>query len=262
MPLKTVRSIEIEKFVPDRAPTTSRPASSSRPTTLSPRRSARRLYALLREVLAEQGLAAICKVVIKDREALAALNPYGDDHGPETLYWPDEIRATERAGPARARRSRSSRPSGRWRQQLIAAMTGELRPGRVPRRVPRGAEEVIEAKVQGQRDRRARGAARRGGQLVDLMAMLEASVNAARTARSNRETEEAAEEEVELGPGGGRGAGRWSRCRGAAGGDAPEEGGRPRRGGRGARGPGPQGRATEDGLIGVRSLVDRSTIRA
>jgi DNA end-binding protein Ku len=67
-------------------------------------------------------------------------------------------------------------------------------------------EEVIEAKVQG-REIAEPEAPAAGGQLVDLMAMLEASVNAARTARSNRETEEAAEEEVDQGLGGGRGVG-------------------------------------------------------
>ena len=72
---------------------------------------------------------------------------------------------------------------------------------------------MIEAKVQG-REIAEPEAPAAGGQLVDLMAALEASVNAARTARSNRDTEEAAEEEVELDSGGGRGA---SSGRGAVG---------------------------------------------
>ena len=81
-------------------------------------------------MLAEQGLTAICKVVIKDREALAALNPYGGTMLLETLHWPDEIRALDEldlpgdeievkpaerkmAGPAHRRDDRraSTRPS-------------------------------------------------------------------------------------------------------------------------------------------------------
>jgi DNA end-binding protein Ku len=97
--------------------------------------------------------------------------------------------------------------------QLIAAMTGSFDPAEYRDEYRAALEEVIEAKVQG-REIAEPEAPAAGGQLVDLMAMLEASVNAARTARSNRETEEAAEEEVELGPGGGRDAGVG---RGAAG---------------------------------------------
>ena len=39
-------------------------------------RSAAKAFYLLKCVLADEGKSAICKIVLKDREQLAALNPY------------------------------------------------------------------------------------------------------------------------------------------------------------------------------------------
>jgi DNA end-binding protein Ku len=81
-------------------------------------------------------------------------------------------------------------------EQLIAAMTGTFDPTEYRDEYRAALEEVIEAKVEG-REIAEPEAPAAGGQLVDLMAMLEASVNAARTAKSNREVEAEAEEEAE-----------------------------------------------------------------
>ena len=145
-------------------------------------------------MLAEQGLAAICKVVIKDREALASLNPHANAMVLETLHWPDEIRATDELDlPAD---DIEIKPAERkMAAQLIAAMTGEFDPSEYRDEYRQALEAVIEAKVEG-RAIAEPDEAPAGGQLVDLMAALEASVNAARTARANREEEAAAEEAV------------------------------------------------------------------
>jgi len=206
VPLKTVRSIEIEKFVPA-LPHEDEPVRFVKQAYyVEPEAIGKKAYALLREVLAEQGLAAICKVVIKDREALAALNPQGSAMVLETLHWPDEIRATEELDlPGE---EIEVKPAERaMAAQLIAAMTGSFDPAEYRDEYRAALEEVIEAKVQG-REIVEPEAPAAGGQLVDLMAMLEASVNAARTARSNRETEEAAEEEADQGARAGGGNGR------------------------------------------------------
>ena len=49
-------------------------------------------YAGLRQVLEEQGLQAVCKIVLKDREVLCAMDPFDDTMLLSTLYWPDEVR--------------------------------------------------------------------------------------------------------------------------------------------------------------------------
>jgi DNA end-binding protein Ku len=192
VPLKTVRSIEIEKFVPLASKEDEPVRFVKQAYYVEPEAIGKKAYALLREVLAEQGLAAICKVVIKDREALAALNPHGTAMVLETLHWPDEIRAVDELDlPAD---EIEVKPAERaMAAQLIAAMTGEFDPSEYRDEYRAALEQVIEAKVEG-REIAQPEAPTAGGQLVDLMAMLEASVNAARTSRANRETEEAAQE--------------------------------------------------------------------
>jgi len=191
VPLRTVRSIEIEKFVPA-TPRADEPARYVRQAYyVEPEAIARKAYALLRDVLQEEGLAAICKVVIKDREVLAALDPRGGALVLETLHWPDEIRAMDELDlPAD---DVEVKPAERaMAAQLIAAMTGTFDPAEYRDEYRAALEQVIEAKVEG-RELAEPEAPAAGGQLVDLMAVLEASVNAARTARANRQAEEAEE---------------------------------------------------------------------
>ena len=59
---------------------------------VEPDKVGRKAFYLLKSVLEDEGLTAICKVVIKDREALAALDPFGETMLLTTLHWPDEIR--------------------------------------------------------------------------------------------------------------------------------------------------------------------------
>lgn len=219
VPLKTVRSIEIEKFVPATPAEDEPPRFVKQAYYVEPEAIGKKAYTLLREVLDEQGLAAVCKVVIKDREALAALEPHGSVMVLETLHWPDEIRATEELDiPGE---DVEIKPAERaMAAQLIATMTGAFDPTEYRDEYRAALEEVIEAKVEG-REVVEREAPPEGGQLVDLMAMLEASVNAARTAKANREVEAAAEAEADVdGDAGGRATGsRARRTKKAAAGD-------------------------------------------
>ena len=210
VPLKTVRSIEIEKFVPA-APQDDEPARFVKQAYyVEPEAIGKKAYALLREVLAEKDLAAVCKVVIKDREALASLNPHGNAMVLETLHWPDEIRAIDELDiPGEDVEVKAAERA--MAAQLIAAMTGEFDPAEYRDEYRAALEQVIEAKVEG-REVAEPEAPAAGGQLVDLMAALEASVNAARTARANHEVEAAAEEAEEgRGEGGRSGASEKAR---------------------------------------------------
>src|SRR3954453_13172665 len=92
LPLKTVRSIEIEQFV-DSTEAESNTKFVKQAYYIEPDRVGRKAFQLLKEVLQDKGLTAICKIVIRDRESLAALDPFENTTPLSTLYWPDEIRA-------------------------------------------------------------------------------------------------------------------------------------------------------------------------
>ena len=181
LPLKTVRSIEIEQFV-ERSEAEKNTRFVRQAYYIEPDKIARKAFALLRSVLLEKGLTAVCKVVIKDREALAALDPFENTMLLSTLYWPDEIRAV--ADLDIPDEDVAIKPGEKaMAEQLIAAMTGDFEPANFRDEYRDALMRIIESKVKGV-EFTAEVPAEEGGKLIDLMAALEASVNAARTARA------------------------------------------------------------------------------
>jgi DNA end-binding protein Ku len=184
VPLKTVRSIEIEQFVP-RDESQGAVRFVKQAYYVEPDRIGRKAFALLREVLAEQRLTAICKVVIKDREALAALDPFEGTMMLSTLHWPDEIRAVDELDLGEE--SFEFKPAEKaMAAQLVAAMTGVFDPAEYRDEYREAVRAVIEAKIEGH-EAVAAPEAETGGKLIDLMAALEASVKAASAARAAAE---------------------------------------------------------------------------
>ncbi len=180
VPLKTVRAIEIEMFVDTRQ----RAAGVEfvkQAYYLEPDPIGRKAFELLRQVLAETGKSAICKIVLKDREQLAALNLYSKTMLLTTLHWPDEVRSLDELNipddPIEVKPAERA-----MAEQLIASMTGEFVADEFRDDYRAALMAMIEAKVGGE----APVAAQRvePTRIGDLMAALEASVAAARQART------------------------------------------------------------------------------
>jgi len=191
VPLKTVRSIEIEQFTKADDEEAANTRFVKQAYYVEPDKIGRKPFYLLRSVLQEEGLKAICKVVIKDREALAALDPFADTMLLTTLHWPDEVRSTSELDlpdedydfkPAELAMAR----------QLVSAMTGEFNPAEYKDEYRDALMGVIESKVEGH-EVKAPEPVEEGGKLVDLMAALEASVNAAKAARAGEKPVSVAE---------------------------------------------------------------------
>ena len=180
LPLKTVRSIEIAQFV-DAQEAESQTKFVKQAYYLEPDRVGRKAFQLLKEVLQDKGLTAICKIVIRDREALAAMDPFENTMLLSTLYWPDEIRdmgeldlPEEEAEIKPAEKKMAA--------QLIEAMTGEFDPAEYRDEYRDALMQVIESKIEG-REVVEVEATEEPTKLVDLMAALQASVTAATTSR-------------------------------------------------------------------------------
>jgi DNA end-binding protein Ku len=182
VPLKTVRSIEIEQFIERDETSADSPIRFVKQAYyVEPDKIGRKAFALLREVLADKGLTAICKVVIKDREALAALDPFEGTMLLTTLHWPDEIR--EVADLDLGEESFDFKPAEKkMAEQLVAAMTGEFVAEQYKDEYREAVWKVIEAKVEG-RETIEVAEPEPSEKLIDLMAALEASVKAAKESR-------------------------------------------------------------------------------
>jgi DNA end-binding protein Ku len=180
LPLKTVRSIEIEQFVESEAAET-HTRFVKQAYYIEPDKIGRRAFSLLKSVLEDKGLTAICKVVIKDREALAALDPYENTMVLSTLYWPDEIRALSELDLP-DEEPEIKKAELQMAEALVGSMTGEFDPAQYQDEYRTALMQIIESKVEG-KEIIAAPEPEEGSNLVDLMAALEASVKAAKAAR-------------------------------------------------------------------------------
>jgi len=180
VPLETVRSIEIEHFIP---------IESGRETTrfvkgayyIEPEPIARKAFYLLKSVLAERGLRAVAKIVLKDREQLAVIDPFASTMILSTLHWPDEVRSLDELALPEA--NVEIRPTERaMAEQLVDAMTHEFEPATYRDEYREALLEIIEAKAAGTEI--AAPAQSPSSGITDLVAALEASVAAARAARA------------------------------------------------------------------------------
>jgi DNA end-binding protein Ku len=182
VPLKTVRTIEIEQFT-KADPDDSNTRFVKQAYYLEPDKIGRKAFYLLRSVLADEGLTAICKVVIKDREALAAMDPFAETMLLTTLHWPDEIRSTNELDlPDEELDFKPAELA--MAKQLVSAMTGEFDADSYHDEYRDALMKVIEAKVEGHEVTEPEEVEETGN-LVDLMAALEASVKASKAARES-----------------------------------------------------------------------------
>jgi DNA end-binding protein Ku len=186
VPLKTVRSIEIELFVEARRETEGT-QFVKQAYYLEPEPVGRKAFYLLKSVLAEEGKTAICKIVLKDREQLAALNPYSKTMLLTTLHWPDEVRALDELDLPEE--ELSFKPAERaMAQQLVASMTGEFSAQDHHDEYRAALMAVIERKIAGEAPEPV--TREQPTRIGDLMAALEASVEAARVSRREAAAEE------------------------------------------------------------------------
>jgi DNA end-binding protein Ku len=190
VPLKTVRTIEIEQFTKaDDEDSSTRFVKQA--YYIEPDKIGRKAFYLLRSVLEDEGLTAICKVVIKDREALASMDPFGDTMLLSTLHWPDEIRSTKELDlPDEQLDFKPAELA--MAKQLVSAMTGDFEPANYKDEYRDALMKVIEAKVEGTEPEEIEQP-EEGGNLVDLMAALEASVKATKAARDTEKPVSVAE---------------------------------------------------------------------
>jgi DNA end-binding protein Ku len=179
VPLKTMRAIEIEMFIAaDRENDGTQFVKQA--YYLEPDQIGAKAFYLLKSVLAEQGKTAICKIVLKDREQLAALNPFSKTMLLTTLHWPDEVRATDELNLPED--EIEIKPSERkMAEQLVASMTGDFSADEYHDDYRQALMAVIERKVAGEAPVPAQRA--EPTNITDLMAALEASVAAARQDR-------------------------------------------------------------------------------
>ncbi len=138
-------------------------------------------YVLLREALAETRKAAVVKVALRSRETLALIRPVGEVLRMHTMLWPDELRDGSFAVPADEVTVSDAEVD--MARAFIDQLSGEWDPGAFTDGYREALEKVIAAKLDGV-ELPATEEAPKEAQVVDLVAALRASVEAAKARRA------------------------------------------------------------------------------
>ncbi|MFJ3932822.1 Ku protein [Streptomyces sp. NPDC090029] len=178
MPLPTAKAIEIVAFVP---------AASIDPVRIGTSyylqpdgQVAGKPYVLLRKALGRSAKVAVAKFALRGRERLGLLQVKEDALVLHTMHWPDEVRSPETLAPGEVELSEDEITGA---LAVMDTMTEEHLPA-LSDRYRDALEEVIAAKAAGRQRPAAQDSEQAtGGEVVDLMAALNASVTAAKEAR-------------------------------------------------------------------------------
>ncbi|MFJ6719922.1 Ku protein [Streptomyces sp. NPDC091259] len=177
LPIATAKTIEIVSFVP---------ADEIDPLQMDAAyylaangATAAKPYTLLREALKRSRKVAIAKFALRGRERLGMLRVVDDVIAMHGLLWPDEIRRPEGVAPET---SVTVRDAELDLADALMATLGEVDIESLHDDYREALEEMIAAKAGGAYEP-AEAAAEPAGQVIDLMAALERSVQAAKASR-------------------------------------------------------------------------------
>jgi DNA end-binding protein Ku len=174
LPLPTTRAVDVVQFVPAEQVD---PIYFNKSYYLEPDAHGLKPYVLLREALEQCDRVAVVKVALRNRESLATLRVRDGVLVLETMLWPDEIRPAEFSF---LDEDVDVRPQElKMAESLIETMSDDFDPAQFNDQYRDALEQVITAKIEG-REVVAPAEPKATGEVVDLMAALQASVESAR----------------------------------------------------------------------------------
>lgn len=145
-----------------------------------------KVYQLLRAALAEANKAGIATFVMRNKQYLTALRAEDKVLVLQTLHWADEIR-----DPGQELPELSSGRAERGKQldmalQLVDALSSDWEPSRYRDTYQEKVRELVRAKAEGQQIAAAQEPPE-ATNVIDLMKVLEGSLQAARSGRGGKE---------------------------------------------------------------------------
>jgi DNA end-binding protein Ku len=187
LPLSSSRAIEVLEFVPLEEVD---PIYFARSYYVEPGEGGLKAYSLLREALERSGRVAVVKVALRQRESLAVLRVRDRLFVLELMLWPDEVRRPDFAFLDEEAELRPQEV--KMASDLVEALADDFHPERYHDDYREALEALIEARVAGREVVQPPEDEEEAGVVVDLMAALKASVEAAKKERSKVGEAEAA----------------------------------------------------------------------
>jgi DNA end-binding protein Ku len=170
LPLTSSREIAVEKFVPTEQID---PMLFEKSYYLEPEKTGAKPYALLRQALQEADRVAVVTVALRQRTSVAVLRVRETEAGDvivlQTMMWPDEVRVPDFSVEAA--------------KMLVETLAGDFDPAEFEDDYAEAVEALVKAKVEGGEVRRTATSTKTSGEVVDLLAALQRSVDAAKKDR-------------------------------------------------------------------------------
>lgn len=183
LPSTSSREIAVEKFVPrDQID----PLLFEKSYYLEPEGAGAKPYALLRQALLDADRMAVVTVALRQRTSIAVLRVKDDVIVLQTMMWPDEIRTPDfSVEPGDVKDSEV-----KMAHMLVETLAGDFDASEFEDDYAGAVEALVKSKIEGGEIKRTETSTKTSGEVVDLLAALQKSVAAAKSARG----EEAAEE--------------------------------------------------------------------
>jgi DNA end-binding protein Ku len=178
LPTRSSREIAVEKFVPAEQID---PMLLDKSYYLEPDKTATKAYALLRDALTAADRMAIVTVSIRARMTIAVLRVRGNVIVMQTMLWPDEIRSPEFANLGADGEAKPAELA--MAHMLVDSLAGDYAPEEYEDDYQAAVESLVKAKLEGGEVREVPAAKDTGGEVVDLLAALQRSVERAKSAR-------------------------------------------------------------------------------
>jgi DNA end-binding protein Ku len=195
LPASSSREISVEKFVPREQID---PMWLEKSYYLEPDKAAAKPYALLREALKEADRVAVVTVSIRTRMTTAVLRVRDDVIVMQTMLWPDEVRKPD-FGSLDATEHAAKPQELKMARLLVDTLAGDYDPDEYEDDYQKAVEALVQAKLEGGEVKAPAEPEKTTGEVVDLLAALQRSVDAAKTSRgeSTSDIKEAADDEAD-----------------------------------------------------------------
>jgi DNA end-binding protein Ku len=186
LPLTSSREIAVEKFVPSDQID---PMLFEKSYYLEPEKTGAKPYALLRQALLDADRMAVVTVALRQRTTIAVLRVRPSENGDvivlQTLMWPDEIRQPDfniETGEVKDAEVKMA-------NMLVETLAGDFDASEFNDGYAEAVGSLVKAKIEGGEVKKTETAAKTSGEVVDLLAALQRSVEAAKTARGEESAE-------------------------------------------------------------------------
>lgn len=182
LPAASSREIAVEKFVPREQID---PLLFEKSYYLEPEGAGAKPYALLRQALLDADRMAVVTVALRQRTSIAVLRVKDDVIVLQTMMWPDEVRTPDfsvETGDVKDAEVKMA-------HMLVETLAGDFDASEFEDDYAGAVEALVKSKIEGGEIKRTEKSTKTSGEVVDLLAALQKSVAAAKTARGEEADE-------------------------------------------------------------------------